>query len=804
MRSTLYFYNGELQTLVSAPGAGYYYTLSAEQHLLGFKWREVPGGPEAPALLDLKSGEITLLHAPVDRAGQVSFTNRGDHAFTIGDSLFVGKAGEYMSYDLGTYANLTPVAPDGKRVVYNDRSDRLWILGLEDGERCAISEGGYGSVLPSWSPDSGYVAYHVLNGDRKIYDTFEDKTFHAGKAQICAGPGCPASSPIPGSRWMKRRDRQYGCRGKGCQREHPVQHRKPRCDGTNPAFSADGSPLYMRNGKAVKSSVDKRVKKDSGEAGGPGGLPVDPVYFEQKSPRQTAISTSPMSTRSTTRRGREATAAVRPRRRQWSWPITICCPPGLSVPGSGTGTTTAPMFTNAMITTPTPLTWITGTATRPGRAATPATADGIHVDGREPSSKDARLLRETRHERLPELEYQLEHGRRRDRQKGPVLDLQLPFGQRCTCIAAAGRVENGQRTVIVNDPYGDKNTANWPSYDGKAVYLRLAGIQSRGTSASMTPTVPIPACRGVLPRTFVQRRGLIPWWTTGNSRRGSTCTWTEMTCPCGITTAGIAATEGITGGPNTEADAADICHVTWTPQLDSSAYYEISAYIPGDAEAVSAYYRVQHAAGISVVAIDQSAAPDAWVSLGKFLFLDVERNHVSLGDSSATAGEVLVFDAVKWEAADPQELDLAVDQTVGMPDFPIRFSVVSSLPQGDYEYIWDFGDGSTGYGETTSHRYDAEGIYSIRLTARAGDAEISVLKENHIMVIRNLDGDFDLISPDSMEVVNTRTPLLFWETVENTEKYLLYIGEKLDISASAGNARADTCLSRPLRPFVRR
>ena len=32
------------------------------------------------------------------------------------------------------------------------------------------------------------------------------------------------------------------------------------------------------------------------------------------------------------------------------------------------------------------------------------------------------------------------------------------------------------------------------------------------------------------------------------------------------------------------------------------------------------------------------------------------------------------------------------------------------------EYIWTFGDGSTGYGKTTTHKYDEPGTYIVELT----------------------------------------------------------------------------------------
>jgi hypothetical protein len=64
------------------------------------------------------------------------------------------------------------------------------------------------------------------------------------------------------------------------------------------------------------------------------------------------------------------------------------------------------------------------------------------------------------------------------------------------------------------------------------------------------------------------------------------------------------------------------------------------------------------------------------------------------------------------------------EQTIGVGD-TANFDGSCSYDEDGaiVSWDWDFGDGTTGTGETTSHVYDAEGIYRVRLTVTDNDGK---------------------------------------------------------------------------------
>ena len=84
--------------------------------------------------------------------------------------------------------------------------------------------------------------------------------------------------------------------------------------------------------------------------------------------------------------------------------------------------------------------------------------------------------------------------------------------------------------------------------------------------------------------------------------------------------------------------------------------------------------------------------------------------------------------AVRDDTGEPPELEAPVASFTASPstapvDDPIAFDASSSFdPDGTIvSYEWDFGDGDTATGVTTSHAYSADGMYTVTLTVTDND-----------------------------------------------------------------------------------
>ena len=74
--------DGSLKPLVISRGAGMYTHLNADKTIIGYKSIN-DDYQQAPALLNVETGEITLLENYTNQCGQVSFADDGTLAYTI-------------------------------------------------------------------------------------------------------------------------------------------------------------------------------------------------------------------------------------------------------------------------------------------------------------------------------------------------------------------------------------------------------------------------------------------------------------------------------------------------------------------------------------------------------------------------------------------------------------------------------------------------------------------------------------------------------------------------------------------------
>ncbi|MBN1488699.1 MAG: PD40 domain-containing protein, partial [Phycisphaerae bacterium] len=178
-RDALYLYNIADKTVVemaNSPSGGYAYNWAPDSTRVGFK-RLIPSGQGAlplqvPVFFDIGTQTLVSLCPPVQRAGVPSLAATGQIAFSVDEELRIADVSgtTLKTFALGHYANLTPISPDGTKVAYNDRDDRICVIDLATGERKALTSDENAYFNPVWSPDSSRLIVSTVSGQLKVVE----------------------------------------------------------------------------------------------------------------------------------------------------------------------------------------------------------------------------------------------------------------------------------------------------------------------------------------------------------------------------------------------------------------------------------------------------------------------------------------------------------------------------------------------------------------------------------------------------------------------------------------------------------
>lgn len=169
--------NNQLTTLVKSRGCGLYTQMSKDKSLIGFKSIN-DQDLQAPAILDIATGKVTLLEDYCHQCGQVSFSNDGTMAYTMGNTLVIRKGDSRKTFDLGFYTNIANISPDGSQVAYSNIDGRMFIINLTTGDIELIGvQDGYNGV---WSPDGSKLAIHTAIGTISVLNRVDGKIHDLG------------------------------------------------------------------------------------------------------------------------------------------------------------------------------------------------------------------------------------------------------------------------------------------------------------------------------------------------------------------------------------------------------------------------------------------------------------------------------------------------------------------------------------------------------------------------------------------------------------------------------------------------
>lgn len=687
--SSLYVINDEtMEELITAPGCGMYFTLSPDRTTIGFKLIS-EDGLQSPALLDIATKKITLLHQPVPQAGQVCFSSGGDIAYSIGSDVFVHRGTDIHKISIGTYANIVALSSDGKAIAYNDDSNQLYVQEINSSTPQRITGPSIGYCEPAWSPSGRKLCYSQLDGKIFVFDAETQKTSALGEGYN------PVWNADGASIILERRTTkehvllnsdlyQISADGKRVQQLTDTRD----VFETEPSISRDGILFRSHNNDNVYST--DAAQTVTVRASVNASLLASKQKTEQLSLRKT---TSPTV--------------------YFEMPYTnqVYDTPDWYNGHSACGPTSSIMVIAYYGILPAWTVWCSASVSSPGHYS----AYGNYVcekyrfkerdytiSANDPNGKPSwggygyMWGSGSPYSRMSG--YYASHGISASRSDSSASIFSLITNEvtngypytLCNGLTDAGHiiVVNGigseAHTFLVNDPYGNKNTGKYPSVNGKGVPYDWPGYNNGfqnlnkiywGIAVRYTPQAKADS--------IVDDLQFTNGFMMSNTSPSSMYSWKDMN-------------KGYNGHLwYVKTKKGDTCYVQWKPEIAEDGNYQVSAYVEFS-NAQAARYKIYHKNGVDTVVINQKQYKQSWVPLGTFPFAKGTSGYVRLGDGSDSTGQEIVFDAMKFVYSSP----LSVQQiSASIPD---KLELSQNFPNP--------------FNPTTEIRYSIPSEQSVRLT----------------------------------------------------------------------------------------
>ncbi|MBZ0199914.1 MAG: C39 family peptidase, partial [Ignavibacteriaceae bacterium] len=664
--SSVYILNsGKVKSIISSPNCGRYFSIDKSKNLIGFKLID-DQGTQVPALFNLSENKTIFLSDVQTLAGQPSFADDGSVAFTVGNNLFVNTLLSSEQYELGCYSNIAPISPDAKYAAFNDDNDQIYLINLQTNKKIKISDDKFGYFNPLWSPNSKYLLYSSLGGLLYVHNLEEGTNLFVGEGYSPSWANISSTilfykKQIENMKLLNTDIYIYNI----TKRKITQITNSNNINEIDPVFSAEDKEiiyltynsnevmrasfqnnngtlsqpemLYQTNGvKPVFTNINAAQKSiteldipyvhqvyDTPDwhnghwSCAPTAASMVLAYYKLL-PKWEGWCSSP-SPGHTNQYGRYV--ADRYRYKEYYFQSASGDPNGNNAWG-GYG-----------------FMWGSGS---------PYT--------RMASYYQKHILSASQSESPPYSEAKAE------------VEAGYPYTM-CVLLTTAGHliIAHGlyaERTLIFNDPYGNKNTAGYPSYDGKNVKYDWPGYNNGFQNLSQVAwcikhRYENPSAQDSIVDDLEFEDGFylntkapasMSKWLDKNQGYNNHF-WYAKTNASGI---------------------KDTCYAIWRPYLSQSGYYEVSAYIPFS-NATDARYKILHNQGQDTVIISQKDFSNEWVLLGKYNF-NAGGGMVRLGDASSVAGEEIIFDAVKWSYVSP--LVNVTDEDI----IPKKFELLQNYP----------------------------------------------------------------------------------------------------------------------------
>lgn len=158
---------GTSTTITHGWNSGYHPRVSADGKLVLYKGF-LQGRDEymqAAFVHDTTTGTAKSLTGWVKVAGTPSIAADGQIAWASNGSIFVapGMDGEWRSYDVGHTPNLIEFSPDSKTIAYTDSHEQIALLDLSSGKTTVLTDGQNSYWAPRFTPDGRRLLARTIN-----------------------------------------------------------------------------------------------------------------------------------------------------------------------------------------------------------------------------------------------------------------------------------------------------------------------------------------------------------------------------------------------------------------------------------------------------------------------------------------------------------------------------------------------------------------------------------------------------------------------------------------------------------------
>lgn len=761
--------NGELKTLMAAPGCGRYMQMSPDGKMIGFKFIDSTG-LQCPAMLDLSTQKISFLAEPASLCGQPAFSANGDLLLPTQNGFNIRRSsGNTDTYNTGEYVNFMALSPDGKQVIYNNANDELMLMNTDTKTVTNISPEG--CALPDFSYDGRFVAF-VSSMDRIMIFSVESNSMVAvfnGRA-----PQWHPTQNVLAYALIEQEN--YFITSGEIKTYDAISNTHTTIAGgmgqkiSGPAFSHDGnlfwhsiakpeiftlsdgqiSTLYLHEGLLPRKSF-QQLKGPLANTTVPGIVPYVHQVYDTPSWHAGWGSCAPTT----------SIMAVAYYNRLPEWPTSVDHGYSWDPHVNNFGSYVADRYRfNEWYYSETADAYSTTAYGGYGYMWTgsysPNSRMSDYIEQHYMTSNQYWTTSCTWAATVGEIDNGYVH---------PICNYLTASGHLTLCI---GYVQ-GQHTLVFNDPYGDRNLPSYPNYYGDSVLYDWPGYNNGysnlgGSNSYVAWTVAARTTEPVYSDTIIDNNYYGHGFYMNNSTLGSNMRYYRDF------NTGYNGHTWFTLGM---ATSPDICYTTWEPNIPDTALYRVSVFVPSKGSSTTnAMYHISRVGTDTIVTVNQNTHKNMWVELGVFS-LAPGAAMVYLGDSTGTDGDSIAFDAVKFSKIPMPVASFTANQTQICPGDTVVFTSASQNAS-TLQWFPNGGNIISQVGNQCTAVFAASGQYDVTLVAQNGNGSDTLEQLQYINVGFNATSLFDV----SDDTVYLNDPVvLFFNNSQNAVSYQWNFGD---------------------------